>query len=138
MTTEANNKELVIQLFEEVVDRENFDLADQILAPGFASYFPSSAPPMSREDVKGFIKAIHASFPDMHHQVDEVITAGDRVIVRYTARGTHLGLYRGLQPTGKRVTVTNISIYRIQDGRVIEEYAEGDFAGLMDQLRRPP
>jgi steroid delta-isomerase-like uncharacterized protein len=132
--SEETNKRLVIQLIEEVLNRENFALADQILSPDFASYFPANSQPMGREEMKGFIKAIHSAFPDMLHQIDELIAADDRIIARYTARGTHQGVYRGIPATGSPVVISLISIFRIQDGQIVEEYAEADLGGLMHRL----
>lgn len=133
MSSEVN-KQLAVSLFHQVVDREDFALADRILSPDFASYFPSSAQPMDREGLKRFIKSFHAAFPDAQHKIDEVLCFEDRIVVRYTARGTHLGVYQGIPPTGKAVTITVISIYRVRDNQIVEEYGEGDLLGLMAQL----
>ena len=128
------NQQLAVALFYQVVDREDFELADRILSPDFASYFPASAQPMDREGLKRFIKSFHAAFPDGYHEIDETLCIADRIVVRYTARGTHQGEYLGVSPTRNRVTITGISIYRVRDNQIVEEYGEGDLLGLMAQL----
>jgi steroid delta-isomerase-like uncharacterized protein len=133
MSLEAN-QQLAIALIHQVVDREDFELADRILSPDFASYFPSSAQAMDRESLKHFIQSFHAAFPDSHHEIEETLCIADRIVVRYTARGTHQGVYLGIPPTGRKVTITAISIYRVRDNQIVEEYAEGDLLGLMTQL----
>ncbi len=70
----------------------------------------------------------------MHIVIDDQIAEGDRVVTRWTARGTHKGEWMGIAPTGKPVTVTGILISRFAGGRVVEEWENYDALGMMRQL----
>lgn len=73
-------------------------------------------------------------FPDLHVEVEDVITEADRVVCRNTVRGTHRGEYMGMPPTGKVITWNEIFIARISDGRIAETWGVVDVAGQMRQL----
>ena len=86
------------------------------------------------EGIKKVITGTRASFPDLHHTLEDVIPAQDKVIVRFKFHGTHQGEYRGIAPTGKAVTYTGIGIWRIDDGKLAEHWSNIDLYGLMQQL----
>ena len=73
-------------------------------------------------------------FPDLHFTIEELISEGDKVVMRWTLRGTHRGNLRGLPATGRTVAVTGQVIDRVVDGRVVEEWVDYDTAGLLRQL----
>ncbi len=77
---------------------------------------------------------LRTGFPDLRVTIDDIFGLGDKVTVRFTARGTHLGQYRGLPPTGVRMTVTEICIYRLANGKVQELWQELNALGVMQQL----
>ena len=74
------------------------------------------------------------AFPDRVLVADDMIAVEDKVITRWTWTGTYKGQYLGIEPTGKRVTVTGITISRIEDGKVVEEWEEVTRLGLLKQL----
>ena len=74
--------------------------------------------------------AIKAAFPDWSEDVEEMITEGNRVVTRYTSRGTHRGEFKGIAPTGRSIAVREISIYRVAKGKVVEQWC------LLDELDR--
>jgi predicted ester cyclase len=78
------------------------------------------------------------AFPDVHITVDDVITADDKVVLRWHSEGTHRGKLAGLAPTGARGTVTGIGIDRWKDGKVVEAWTEWDNLGLARQLGAAP
>jgi predicted ester cyclase len=73
-------------------------------------------------------------FPDWKVTVDDIIAEGDKVVARATGQGTHLGEYMGIPPTGKRIKVSWIAIYRIADGKLAEHWQQIDELGLRQQL----
>ncbi len=75
-----------------------------------------------------------AAFSDIESVVDEQIAEGDRVATRVTMRCTHTGLYGGIPPTGRRVTIPFIDFSTVRDGKILEEWAEFDMRGLLRQL----
>jgi steroid delta-isomerase-like uncharacterized protein len=87
------------------------------------------------EDVKRFMSEFRQAFPDFHSTIEDQIAEGDKVVTRWTMRGTHQGEFRGIAPTGKQITVTGIGIFRFSDeGKVIESWDNFDQLGMMRQL----
>jgi steroid delta-isomerase-like uncharacterized protein len=78
--------------------------------------------------------AFFAAFPGLHISIEDVIAQGDKVAVRITWQGTHQGEFMGIPPTGKPVTVTGINLYRVANGKIVEEWWQEDILGLMQQL----
>jgi predicted ester cyclase len=79
-----------------------------------------------------------AAFSDISITVEDQIAEGDKVVSRWTIRGTHKGEYMGIAPTGKQVTITGISIYRIEKGKIVEDWANSDMLGMLQQLGAIP
>ncbi|GAC1346696.1 MAG: ester cyclase [Ktedonobacteraceae bacterium] len=132
MSTEAN-KVLDRRYVEEALNQGNVDVIDEIMAPEYIGHVASS-PPMNREGDKQFISMLHAAFPDIHFTLEDQIAEGDTVVHRLTARGTHLGEFNGIPPTGRQATVSAININRFVGGKVVEAWGEIDLLGLMQQL----
>jgi len=74
------------------------------------------------------------AFPDLEYTQEDLIAEGDRVVERWTARGTHKGALFGIPPTGKQITSTGILIHRIVDGKIVAFVEVADGLGLMQQL----
>jgi steroid delta-isomerase-like uncharacterized protein len=78
------------------------------------------------DDIRRTIENVRAAFPDWHEAVADMIIGDDRVVTRYTSTGTHLGSYAGIKATGKKIALDEISIYRIEGGKVIEQWCLSD------------
>ena len=79
-----------------------------------------------------------AAIPDVTATIEDIIAEGDRVAVRMTMRGTQKGEFRGIPPTGKTAVMTEMSIYRISEGKIAEGWDLSDRLGLMQQLGAIP
>ena len=79
-----------------------------------------------------------AAFPDLQFTIDDVIAQDDKVVIRWSSRGTHRGELMGLAPTGKEATSSGISIDKIADGKIVESWNHWDTLGLMRQLGAAP
>ena len=80
-----------------------------------------------------------ASFPDMHVTTEDLIAEGDKVVERWTNSGSYTGApFFGAPPNGNKFSVGGISIYRIENGRIVEHWGEMDFLGLLQQLGMIP
>jgi predicted ester cyclase len=90
--------------------------------------------PFGPEAMKGTVRMVTAAFPDNHHEVEEIISGGDRVVMRCTLTGTHEGPFMGVPPTGRRIEVTEIHIYHLEDGKAVEHRVGRDDLGAMRQL----
>ena len=133
---EAQNKELILNYFKEL-DKGNAEIFREAYAPDAAYYFPSGiTEPMSLEQEIEQFKMFHNAIPDLVHNIEEIISVGDKVIVRFIARGSHTGEIEemGIPATGKEVEVSSIIIFRIENGKVVEERQEADMLGFMQQL----
>jgi predicted ester cyclase len=137
MTSEAN-KDLIRSLLADA-DRGVEDVVDRYYAPDYVDHTPSpirrQAP--GREGIRQAIDLFRRAFPDTRHTIEDLVAEGDRVVARVSARATHTGELFGHPPTGKVVTLTGITIYRIVDGRIAERWAEHGL-GVLEQLGITP
>jgi predicted ester cyclase len=122
VSVEENNKALVRRFNEEVYNRGNMDVADELLAPNFVSRDALTGEEGSREDLKREIAEQAAISSDLHFSIEEEIAEGDKVVTRVIGSGTHdLEEFEGLAPSGKRITIENITINRVVEGKIVEE-----------------
>jgi steroid delta-isomerase-like uncharacterized protein len=133
------HKALVRRYVDELLNRQRFEEAEQLLAPDFVGHFPGVPGPVRgvagwKQLFDGFL----AAFPDYRETVDDLVADGHRVAARIAFGGTHRGDLIGLPPTGKPVTVTGMAILRIAGGRIAEQWAAVDMLGLLQQLGAIP
>ncbi len=76
--------------------------------------------------------------PDLHYTIEDIIVADDKVVVRFTRRGTHRAEFMGVAPSGREVTWTGIDIFRIADGKIVEHWGNFDQLSMMQQLGAVP
>jgi len=139
MSAFANNKALVLRLIDEVLCKGNLAATDQLLDANFVLHFPGSPEPIRGvEGLKRVAENFLAGFPDRHVIVEDVICEGDKLAVRITQQGTHKGVFQGIAPTGKQVSVTGIAIFRVVNGKIAEEWLSSDRLGLIQQLGAVP
>ena len=132
MSTEEN-KEIVRRFFEEGPSKGNLSTADELLSPYFVMHIP--LPTSSGiEGINEVINTCRASFEHLNVTVEDMISEGNNVTARFTARGIHKGNFMGLPATGKPITMSGIEIFRIKDGKIIELWGEVNLLGLMQQL----
>lgn len=125
MTT-YDNKALVQQFFEQVINQRNLAALDQFVPSGGAinHTVPAGMPQQENQLVSLYLGA----FPDGQVTVEDLLADGDRVVARVSFHGTHQGALRGIAPTGKPITLMGIHIFRIANGKVVEHW------GLIDRL----
>jgi predicted ester cyclase len=122
-TTE--HKRLIQRLFNEGFNDGKLAVVDELFHPDFVDRSTPDQLP-GREGVKDYISMVRTGFPDIFITIEDLIAEGDKVVVRTTWRGTHQGEYEGMKPTGKCITRTMIQIFRIVNGRLYEEWVEGE------------
>lgn len=130
--TEAQ-RQLVRRMVDEVWNQKKPEMVDDYITRDYLRHSPSGelrGAAGFRKDYDTYVGA----FPDCQLRLDELICEGDRVFARWTAMGTHKGKLMGVAPSGQRVSVQGSSLFRIQGGRVAEEYAVWDTLGLMRQI----
>jgi predicted ester cyclase len=132
------NKALVRRYVEEFVDRSNFDLSEEIFVPNFVRYDAGPDQVSRVEDLKHFFAMLHSGFPGFQSTIEDLLSEGDKVALRFTFRGIHQGEFMGIAPTGKEVTMSGIDILRIADGKLVEMWNQEDVLGMMRQLGAIP
>ncbi len=132
------NKALMRHFLEEVFNKKNLTAIDEFIAPDHVDHTLPPFLPNTPEGTKRAIELFLAAFPDVHITVEDMIAEGDKVITRYTSRGTQKGPFMAIPPTGRQVTVSSIIIARIADGKIVEECGLDDQMGLLQQLRVIP
>ena len=129
------NKALVRRVTEEVFNKKNVAALDEFFAPNLVPNNP--LPPGMSRDREGYRQlttAILTAFPDFRVTIEDMVAEGDKVVVRATTRGTQEGDFMGAPATGKHATWSEIFIWRIEGGKVVETWAEVDRLGMMQQL----
>ena len=128
------NSGIAKRFVEEVLNRGNFDLVDEVFAPDFVNHFGPPGIPPGAAGFKQVLRGFRAAFPDLHVEIEDLVTEGDKVVCRFASSGTHQGALMGVPPTGKRVTWTAICIDRYDGGKIVERWEVTDMLGMMAQL----
>ncbi len=124
------------RLIDAVNNDELAQVAPEVIAPGFVRHDLAEiwTGVQGVSGVRDLIGLLRAAMPDMHFEIDDIFEAGERVAMRFTVRGTHGGELLGRPPTGARLTMAGINIYRLNAGKIVETWQLADYAGLMRQL----
>ena len=134
------NKALGRREIEEVFNGTNLDAADEIYAADFVDHDRAFSREMhGPEEMKQYVGVFHSAFPDFRVTLEDQIAEGDKVVNRWTVRGTHRGEFQGISPTGKEVEFTGIHTSTInEEGKLQESWENYDALGLMQQLGAIP
>lgn len=130
---EAANTEIVQVVYSEVWSKGRIDLIGELFAEQFVGHFPAGTV-HGREGLRMRLLAHRAAFPDWNEEAEDVIADGDRVAVRFTSRGTNLGEFLGSPPTGNRVEISEVAIFRLSDGEIVEQWVYPDMLSMQRQL----
>jgi steroid delta-isomerase-like uncharacterized protein len=133
-----SNEAVVARFIEEVINKGQLDTADEIVAEDFIELDPLPGQRQGREGLKEIIAILRAAFPDIHWVIDETISAGEKVVTRFTWTGTHRGPFLGILPTSQPVRVKGVVIDRVVSGKMKDSRILMDTLGLMQQLTVVP
>lgn len=130
-----DNKALVSRIAETIWNHGDLAAIDQVMAAE-AKYHGPHMPDGSgdRESWRRAVSMYRGAFPDAQVTFEELVAAGDTVVGRWTASGTHTGQLPGVAPTGRRVSIGGITIYRIAEGKIVEAWEQLDLLGMWQQL----
>lgn len=128
------NKVIVRRSVEEFWNKANMAAIEELYAPNYVGHDPSGLHAGNLEEFKQSARATFTGFPDLHVTIEDLVAEGDRVVKRWTARGTHKGEFMGISPTGNQITITGIDIYRIAGDKIEECWSNSDALGMMQQL----
>ena len=129
------HKEIIRRAFAPLSDvaEQHADLYGQ----DWVGHFPDR-PLLDVEGHRTYAQIMATAFPDLERRIEDLLAEGDKVVARWTASGTNLGELYGRPPTGTLATSSGITIFRIADGRIVEEWSENDMLGLLQQLGAIP
>ncbi len=128
-----DNLTLARRAIEEVWNRGNYEVLPELVANDILIH---AAPDdiHGHEGIRQFYDSLRQAFPDIHFTIEDQLADGDRIATRWSAQGTHKGMFQGLPATGKRVSLTGIDIDRFVNGKVVECWPEANELGLLQQL----
>jgi steroid delta-isomerase-like uncharacterized protein len=132
--TEAGAVAEVARRWSEELWNGHLDLIDELFATDVVDHnpLPGSAP--GRDGQRQEIEMFRSAFPDLRVTAEDLVAAGDRAVIRWSATGTHRGEVLGVAPTARTVSLHGIDIVRVTDGRIVERWGEFDALGLLAQL----
>jgi steroid delta-isomerase-like uncharacterized protein len=129
----ADENRALVERFYADLDAGRLDAIERTFAPDCVLHYPNNelnGPQGYRDNVAPFLTGL----PDFRHIIEDSIADGDKLVVRFTIPATHTGDFLGVAPTGKKVVLTAIAIFRIENGVIAEAWIEMDALGLMQQL----
>ena len=129
---QEQNKALAKRAFEELLSKGKFELAEQLYAKDFINH--GIHRDISLDEDQAALRGWHQAFPDLAIVPEKLIAEGDLVTIYWIARGTNTGTGNGLPATGKKAEQAGITIWRIVDGKIKEEWSAFDQLSLMQQL----
>jgi len=138
MVREEENKALIRDEFEEVWNQGKLDVIDDIYATDFIKHIFARPDVHGPEELKVSATMFLTAFPDAQFRIDDQIAEGDMVVNRWTGSGTHKGELMGISPSGLQVTWTGISIYKFDEGKIVEIWVNSGLLGLLLQLDSLP
>ena len=125
------NKEMFRRVIEEALNGGNYDVLDDIFAPGYQEHQFGIKPTV--QGMKEDFQFLRTAFPDLHLTIEDMAADGDTVWGRMVATGTNLGPFMG-PPTGKRIQITVIDILRFENGRAVDHWGSPDRFAAIAQL----
>jgi steroid delta-isomerase-like uncharacterized protein len=133
------NKAVVRRLIEEVWNKGNLSLADQLFTSNY-THHDSSSPDFGHgpESEKKRATLYRNAFPDLRLTIEDIMAEGETVMTRWSCRGTHKGDLNGIAPTGKQFTISGTTVGRFANGKIAESFVNWDALGLMQQLGAVP
>jgi steroid delta-isomerase-like uncharacterized protein len=129
-----DNKTIVRRIYSEIINRGNLALADTLVAPSYVYHGPGGLEMRGPEGFKQVVTMYRSAFPDLNLTIEDIVEAGDKVVTRWTGRGTHKGNLGSLAATGRTATVTGILISRLSNGKLVEDHESFDEVGMLRQL----
>lgn len=136
MSNESNKA--IVQRYQDAHNANDLAVLDEIVSPNLISHNMLPGIPAGREGGKMVHQALLAAFPDQHSETLTLIAEGDKVVQYFMVSGTNQGSFMGAPATGKSYKVPGISIFRIENGKIMEHWGVFDQLGVLQQLGMIP
>lgn len=122
----------------EIVSQRDPDALEEVYAADSVLHEPDQDL-QGLEEVKQYLSMYVSAFPDLNATVDDVIAEGDQVVTRWTLRGTHQGEIEEFgPPTGRQIELEGLTLHRVEDGKIVEEWERYDNLSVLQQLGLVP
>ena len=129
---QEQNKAVAKRAFEEILSKRHYELVEQLYAKDFVNH--GLHRDATLEEDQAALKGWHQAFPDGVISPEMLIAEGDLVTIYWIGHGTNTGKGNGLPATGKKADLAGVTIWRIVDGKIKEEWSAFDQLSMMQQL----
>ena len=126
-----SNKQLVRRYYEEIVSTGKVDDIADFVSEDYVEVHDNTRHPIGIDGARAHVLGVRETYPDLRLTIDRQISEGEWVVTLGTMRGTHLGEWQGILPTGKTIEVTFVNVDRVVDQRIVEH---GGAANLLGPL----
>ncbi|HKG71546.1 MAG TPA: ester cyclase [Nitrososphaeraceae archaeon] len=136
---EQENKQIVRQFFE-LLDRHDTERIGQLLVSNthYSFHIGGMPSPVDWIEHKRLLAGVNNAFPDLHHEIVDMVAEGDKVAIRLSVNGTHKEEFQGIPPTGKKLSLDEMGFITIIDGKITEGWISADTMRLKQQLGALP
>ena len=132
------NNEAVIREVLRLINDRNLDEAFKFYAPDYIYHGPGGQELRGRGAIRGLWEVFLTGFPDLSATIDDLISEGDKLVLRWTVRGTHTGEFLGIAAAGNEITLPVTEVFRLADGQLVEAWDQYDRLHLMQQIGAIP
>ena len=135
----VNPKDIVVRLHTDVLDTGDLAPIDELIHPDYVNHEAAPGTPGGRAGFRHTVTFLRSGFSDLRFAIDDMVAEADRVVLRCRFEGTHDGAFLGIPPTGRRVSIPHMHMYRVEDEMVAEHWAcRDDVAGFRQLGATPP
>lgn len=129
------NKSIARRWIEDGWNKHNVNIIDDLYTPDVVQYDPATPGIVdSAEALKQYISRLLTAFPDIQITLDDLVAEGDKVFLRFTARGTHLGLFMDVPPSGRSATVAGMLLFHFKNSKIDTVWVNFDALGMLQQM----
>jgi len=121
-------------MVDEVVNKGNYDMVDDMFSPDYIDHTAPPGLPGGVEAVKGVYRMFRTGFPDVHFTVEDMVADGDVVATLVTGHGHQTGPFMGIPPSGREASWRSVGFFRVLDGKIVAHWGVPDLLGLMVQI----
>jgi predicted ester cyclase len=130
-------KEIIVRFNREVIDEGNLKTFDELMHADFYNHTTLPGGDTSKEGILNSIhKGLRVAFPDIRVIVHDIMAEGDKVAARKSITGTHLGVFMGIPPTGKKISIEVMELVKIKDGRYLEYWGLNSLQHVIAELKK--
>ena len=133
----VEQNEAVVRQVLALIDERNLDEAFELYALDY-NYHGPTGELSGRDGIRGLWEVFLAGFPDLHSTIEDMVSEGDKVVLRWRIEGTHTGEFMGIAPSSKKISLDITEIFRVANGQLVEAWDQFDRLGLMQQIGAIP